>query len=608
MTMRGGDKLYSNVVYVMLLANGNLCYALLSCLDMLRHDCNTDVVLICAVNARQRTPCKKSVVCVRGSPLKESTSTRLAARKQSKLPFKCTKAKSNVGSRTHIDTAKLMYRSNMAGVIKTVVEVKYDKLCGTILERYTLSVANNDEVAVRNENTEFVVHMEEEMNEASNVDVVLENTEVSFDCWRPDSPYGGNVDSEPPRPVFDQVTNVVKQKGKRSGRVSALEDCLPKLFPDLLELSSTPAADGDGGGERLEADLRNALLRNKELEADNKRKSVQLNELEARVDVMERIIGKKAVNLFIGFENISTSKDAEIARLEALVRQLDGKVASLEDQVDDHETHAVTQSAAHIESMKRQTNEDQVERYGSCNDSHVSRSERSSVFKALRSTSTIPKGAVCIDVGDAVEVESPLRKTPSEINCVSGLQGCPAAAVVESFADCAVGVEGNENANMAVIWDGGDNGMRVYFSDIQALVQQACVSGKVIDAYAAILTVLQRDCAVDDNNVDSSFFFSSICAKQWVVKFHNRSVGVGARTTNVAPPYIDGTLESVMDCPQQAADTVDCAMIVCFLMRQYVQKVEINTTMDGVTTTAYRASMVSTFVNDPVRGLRSRCI
>lgn len=64
----------------------------------------------------------------------------------------------------------------------------------------------------------------------------------------------------------------------------------------------------------------------------------------------------------------------------------------------------------------------------------------------------------------------------------------------------------------AVIWDGGDNGIRVYFSDIQALVQQSCVSGKVINSYTAILTVLQRNCADEDNNVDSCYFFSSICA------------------------------------------------------------------------------------------------
>ncbi|KAI7982010.1 hypothetical protein LOK49_Contig3G00019 [Camellia lanceoleosa] len=417
--------------------------------------------------------------------------------------------------------------------------VNYDKLCGTILERYTLSVPNDDQVRVQNVNAEFVVQMEEQMNEAGNIDVELENREASFDCWKPDSPYGGHVDSEPSRQVLEGVCNVLQQKRKRSGRGVALEDFMPNLFPDLLELSSTPAAAGDGKGERLEADLTNAWLKNKELEECNRRKSVQINELEARVDVMERIIGKKAVNLFIGFDNIITAKDAEMARLRALVTQLDRKVAILEDQVDDHETHAVTQAATHIESSKRQPTEDQVEMYGSCNDSHVSRTERNSVDKTLRSTSTIPMGAVCIEVGDAVEVESPLKKTPSEINRVSSPQGCPAIVVVDT----------------AVIWDGRDNGMRVYFSDIQALVQQSCVSGKVIDAYAAILTVLQRKCGDEVNNVDSCYFFSSICAKQWVVKYHNRIMGVGAKTTNVAPPYIDETLEFVMDCPQQAADT-----------------------------------------------------
>ncbi|KAF5937992.1 hypothetical protein HYC85_025498 [Camellia sinensis] len=136
------------------------------------------------------------------------------------------------------------------------------------------------------------------MNEIGNVVVELENREASFDCWKPDSPNGGHVDSEPPRQGVEGVSKVVQQKGKRSGRVVALEDGLPNLFPDLLELSRTPVADGDRDGERLEADLGNELLKNKELEDGNRRKSVQINELEARVDVMERIIGTKAVNFF----------------------------------------------------------------------------------------------------------------------------------------------------------------------------------------------------------------------------------------------------------------------------------------------------------------------
>ncbi|GMQ10149.1 hypothetical protein CsSME_00053269 [Camellia sinensis var. sinensis] len=180
------------------------------------------------------------------------------------------------------------------------------------------------------------------MNEIGNVVVELENTEASFDCWKPDSPNGGHVDSEPPRQGVEGVGKVVQQKGKHSERVVALEDGLPNLFPDLLELSSTPAADGDGDGKCLKADLRNTLLKNKELEDGNRRKSIQINELEAWVDVMERIIETKSVNLFIGFENVITAKDAEIERLRTLVTQLDENVAILHDQVDDHESHAVT--------------------------------------------------------------------------------------------------------------------------------------------------------------------------------------------------------------------------------------------------------------------------
>ncbi|KAL7174730.1 hypothetical protein ACSBR2_033882 [Camellia fascicularis] len=293
--------------------------------------------------------------------------------------------------------------------------VNYDKLCETILKRCTLSVPNDDQVPIPNENAKLVVQMEEQMNEIGNVVVELENTEPSFDCWKPDLPNGGHVDSEPTCQVGKAVSKVVQQKEKPYGRMVALEDGLPNLFPDLLELSSTPVADGDGDGESLEADLRNALLKNKELEDGNKRKSIRINELEARVDVMERMIGTKAVNMFIGVENVIIAKDAEIARLSTLVTQLDGNVATLQDQVDDHETHAVTQSATNIESSKRQPSEDQVEKYGNCNDSYISGTKRNSVSKTLKSKSMVPMGAVCIEVGDAVEVDSPLKKTRLEI-------------------------------------------------------------------------------------------------------------------------------------------------------------------------------------------------
>ncbi|GMQ00611.1 hypothetical protein CsSME_00047622 [Camellia sinensis var. sinensis] len=71
---------------------------------------------------------------------------------------------------------------------------------------------------------------------------------------------------------------------------------------------------------------------------------------------------------------------------------------------------------------------------------------------------------------------------------------------------------------------------------------------------------------------------------------------------------IDDTLESVMDCPQQEPDTADCAMMVCFIMRQYVYLIGIDNAMDGLTAVEYRAAMVKTFLNDLKRGLHSRAL
>ncbi|KAI8004915.1 hypothetical protein LOK49_LG08G02226 [Camellia lanceoleosa] len=495
------------------------------------------------------------------------------------------------------------------------LQVNYDKLCKTILERYTLSVSNDEQMPIRNENVELVVQMEEHMHEICNVVVDLENTEPSFDYWKPNSPNDGHVDSEPPRQVRTAVSKVVQQTGKRCGRMAALDDCLPNLFPNLIELSSTPATKGDGDSESLVVDLKNVLLKNKELKDGNRRKSIRINELEARVDVMERMIGAKAVNMFIGFENVIIAKDVEIARLSTLVTQLDGKVATLQDHLDDHEMHAVAQATTKNESCERQPSGDKVEKHGSCNNSHINRSERSSVNKTPKTKSTVPMGAVCIDIRDAVEVDSSLKQLHVQIPHESDPQQCPPAVVMHSFADCAGFVGRDANANLSDTV-GAVEGLQRLLSGM--VEKMGCVSNFLIfrhwsnnhvtDAYTVTLTDLQRKCVDEDSNMGTYYFFSSICAKQWVVKYHNHIVGVGVRTTNVAPPYIDGILESVIDCPQQVADTADCAMIVCFLMQQYVHNVRINTTMDGVMTIAYYASMVKIFVNDLVGGLCYKAI
>ncbi|GMP46305.1 hypothetical protein CsSME_00014512 [Camellia sinensis var. sinensis] len=85
-----------------------------------------------------------------------------------------------------------------------------------------------------------------------------------------------------------------------------------------------------------------------ELEGELRQKSNRVCELECKVMSMERTLGSQAANLCIGFETVISLKDAEIARLNALVSEIKTTVARLEDQVDEYEAHEVTQLAKNI--------------------------------------------------------------------------------------------------------------------------------------------------------------------------------------------------------------------------------------------------------------------
>ncbi|KAL7204978.1 hypothetical protein ACSBR2_017991 [Camellia fascicularis] len=60
---------------------------------------------------------------------------------------------------------------------------------------------------------------------------------------------------------------------------------------------------------------------------------------------MERALGSQAANLCMGFDTVISLKNAEIARLNALLSEMKTTIARLEDQVDEYEAHEVTQLA-----------------------------------------------------------------------------------------------------------------------------------------------------------------------------------------------------------------------------------------------------------------------
>ncbi|KAI8021170.1 hypothetical protein LOK49_LG03G01158 [Camellia lanceoleosa] len=66
----------------------------------------------------------------------------------------------------------------------------------------------------------------------------------------------------------------------------------------------------------------------------------------------------------------------------------------------------------------------------------------------------------------------------------------------------------------------------------------------------------------------------------------------------------NSTLEAVTKCPQQKPGTLDCGVLVCAIMRQYVHRADVERSLHGSNCIILRANMVKAFVNDPTRGLK----
>ncbi|THG15707.1 hypothetical protein TEA_018293 [Camellia sinensis var. sinensis] len=95
--------------------------------------------------------------------------------------------------------------------------------------------------------------------------------------------------------------------------------------------------------------------------------------------------------------------------------------------------------------------------------------------------------------------------------------------------------------------------------------------------------------------------------KHWMVDHHTSFVKPRMVTNNALIQDFDGTLVLVVDFPQEGPNTSDYAIFICFIIRQYVHRVEIDNTIDGLTQSVLRAMMVKMFMINPTRGrLRGR--
>ncbi|GMP69894.1 hypothetical protein CsSME_00028978 [Camellia sinensis var. sinensis] len=174
----------------------------------------------------------------------------------------------------------------------------------------------------------------------------------------------------------------------------------------------------------------------------------------------------------------------------------------------------------------------------------------------------------------------------------------------------------NRDGDSAVMWDGHGHGVAVYFTDVKSLVRQSEIRGNE-----------RINEGVDA--ADKSYFFSSICLdmmKNNNVRSRNRYVldnlhaaklfryknivsEVQRQTMgndSIDTQEYDPPVESVVDCPQQRPELLlDCAIIVCAVMRQHVRHVDVKRSLHGGNFSVLWAIMVKSFVNDPLRGLKN---
>ncbi|GMP80550.1 hypothetical protein CsSME_00035602 [Camellia sinensis var. sinensis] len=230
----------------------------------------------------------------------------------------------------------------------------------------------------------------------------------------------------------------------------------------------------------------------------------------------------------------------------------------------------------------------------------------------------------CMNVIEVDDVDvKPKKKSGFDINNRHAVWKMMTAAEKKKITDAY-----NRDGDSAVMWDGQGHGVAVYFTDVKSLVCQSEIRGNVIDAYAVLLNAEQERINEGVDAADKSYFFSSICLdmmKNNNVWSRNRYVLDNLRAAklfrykdivsevqrqtigneSIDTQDYDPPLESVANYPQQRPESLDCAIIVCDVMRQYVRHVEVRRSLHGGNCSVLRAIMVKSFVNDPLRGLKN---
>ncbi|KAI7981324.1 hypothetical protein LOK49_Contig50G00001 [Camellia lanceoleosa] len=351
----------------------------------------------------------------------------------------------------------------------------------------------------------------------------------------------------------------------------------------------------------------------------------------------KRKLELQAVNIGRGFKSVLQMKNEELDKLKNKNMELQKKVTVLEDQLAERDVHDVTQAFQVVE-VGRNSEGVSEEGFG-----------RGSVV--ICDVSPLRVVGQRGDKVDAASVDDVQEFIPKMVDGESDVKISYHA--IDVVANVVEGVEavGMQNSFVRNIKNKEDitNGVVVYFTGVKNLIRQSCICGNVIDAYTEVLKTEQLRMYGNDELANKSYFFNSMCLDmvknndvRVMEKYVRRNVLAGsefryihfpmchlAHWTLVVYDTEDGSwknfnpmrqcgdrtnvhyseavilpLEFVTNCPQQKPETLDCGVIVCAVMRQFVYRCDMERSLQGTNCSVLRANMVKALINDTLRGVK----
>ncbi|GMP98618.1 hypothetical protein CsSME_00046437 [Camellia sinensis var. sinensis] len=420
---------------------------------------------------------------------------------------------------------------------------------------------------------------------------------------------------------------------------------------------STSGKDNEGVNDNKVNEYGSAIAI---LELENKRKDEMIALLEEEVAGLKRKLEAQAVNIVRGFECVLGIKNKEVDKLKKENIKLRRSVLVLEDQLADRDVHVVTQAFRDVEVRGDSVGGSIAGVRAGGQVVYDVSSIRAGMGGANMCSEAVGPNAGCVvidsdgeqcgrnvdgivnvDLSDAekgsdrvVDVDAVVVKG----NKWSGFDinnrlGVWKMMTVEE--KCRIKQGYDRHGDQAVMWEDGEAGVVVDFSDVKNLIRQSSIYGNVIDAYVELLKSEHLRMYGDDELADKSYFFSSVCLDivkkddvRAMEKFDRTNVSAASDCQFIHFPMChDGHWT-------QRGDRADVHHNVATLLKEcvtnvmkqtlrefgldeqsilanfsssleaYMHRCDVERSLQGTNCIILRANMVKAFVNDPARGLK----